>query len=553
MKYLSQKQRDKLFNMTKPVDDKTKKQIDDLFLEQGYLFKENNKGHRTAYCTCCQERFDLDGLEIEGIKISYDSQYKFMKHNENAKCPLCGKSVTVKDSERGRSKLIDRNYVAVFQKLRNQTIVLRTFAVMRDYAGDYENIETKYSEHYRIYYKPGEVYAFKRRNVSGWYIDERSYFCDDIDVYVQFEQMADIPKNLKYPQGFNGWNWFYGSVSYIPPTFYNEDVVSKSKLFKYSEFDSFYCMDNDEIIHRYLKFYCKHPVLCERLMKEGFEETLSQILRVKTSNVNYRSKTVKGFFRMNKTELKFLRSVERKYFLSALQVKRYDLPLNKETLDYVGREYYSKKDITSYLERNNTPFDSAYLINYLVKQNSDFSIWRDYVGWLLKYDFELSRKRLFPRYLQQEHDYMMEYDKRCEAAKREKANKEALEKFTERILPTLKSVYSYSDDSYIVRPFENTTEIITEGQIQNICVGGTYYTDGYMKGKTYLFCLREVKTPDVPFCTIEVDTHGKLIQARMKRNASPPEPVNAFISKWQKEYKKRAKKYINNITKKEVA
>ncbi len=544
MEYLSKKQVDKLFNMTKPIDDKTKKQIDkDLFLQEGYLFKENNKGHRTAYCTCCQKRFDLDGLEIEGIQISSDSRYKFMKHNENTVCPFCFKSVTVKDSGRGRSKLIDRGYIAVFQKLRNQTIVLRTFAVMRDYAGEYENVETKYSEHYRIYYKPGEVYSFKRQNVSYFWMRERDYFCDDIDSYVQFVQMANIPRNLKYPKGFNGWSWLYDAGVEISPVFYNEDIVTKSILFKYSEFDNFYCMDNDNILHKYLNFYCKHPILCERLMKEGFDNALSQILRARALSLNYRSKTVKGFFRMNKTELDFLKNTDRQNILNAIRVKQYGLNLNDKTLAYVRREYHSKNDIVAYVQTNNIPFDASDIINYLVKQQSDFSFYMDYVNWLIKYNFELTRKRMFPRYLKQEHDHMMEYNNRCEAMKREKANKEALKNFTEKLLPMLKSVYSYSDDKYIVRPFENTVEIITEGQVQNICVGGSHYTDGYMKGKTYLFCLRDIENPDVPFCTIEVDTHGQLIQARMKRNAAPPEAVSAFIGKWQKEYKRKVKKY----------
>lgn len=539
--YCTKEYKDKLFQMTKPIDEKIKREIDeDFFLQDGYLFKENNKYHRTAYCTCCQQRFDLDGMNIDGIQVSNDLPYKYMRHNETTKCPLCGKPVVVKDSGRGRSKLIDRGYVAIFQKLKNQMIVLRSFAVMRNYSGSYDEIETKYSEHYRIYFKPGEVHSFKRRNTSYYYLQEAEYFSKYSDCYITFEEMAKQPKSIKYPQGFNGWAWLYDRDVSICPVFYNCDVVLKSKYFKYSAFDEFCRCQNDDVLHKYLDFYCKHPVLAERLVKEGFSNILSQILRGGIDGLNYRAKTVKRFFKMNKSELNLLKDLNT---ARAVRVKYYGLTLTKKTFDYVMREYYHPHQIKGYLENNHIPCEYGELINYLVKQSSDFSIYRDYVNWLIKYNFELTRKKLFPRYLKQAHDEMMKYDVRCEALKKEKEDKEKFERFNSNILPFLQKIFSFSDDEYIVRPFENILEIINEGQIQNICVGGSFYTEKYLAGKTYLFCLREAKQPDTPYCTIEVGTNGRLIQSRIKNNGSPSEGAKAFIDKWQHIYSKNLKKY----------
>lgn len=44
--------KDKLFKMTRPLTQKFKQQVDnDLFLNEGYLFKECKKPIRTMYCT----------------------------------------------------------------------------------------------------------------------------------------------------------------------------------------------------------------------------------------------------------------------------------------------------------------------------------------------------------------------------------------------------------------------------------------------------------------------------------------------------------------------
>lgn len=539
--YCTKEYKDKLFKMTKPIDEKIKREIDeDFFLQEGYLFKENNKYHRTAYCTCCQQRFDLDGMNIDGIQVSNDLPYKYMKHNETTKCPLCGKPVVVKDSGRGRSKLIEKGYVAIFQKLKNQMIVLRSFAVMRNYSGNYDDIETKYSEHYRIYFKPGEVHSFRRRNNSHYYMQEVEYFSKYSDCYTTFEEMAKPPKNIKYPQGFYGWAWLYDRDVSIYPVFYNCDVVLKSKYFKYSAFDEFCSYNNDDVLHKYLGFYCKHPVLCERLVKEGYGKILAQKFRINSSvRLNYKAETVKGFFRMNKSELKILKQIND---IKAVNVKTYGLPLTQQTYAYIKREIYSLKEIKSYLSEKKIPCECSEFINYLVKQKSDFSIYYDYVKWLIKYKFELTHKSLFPRYLKQEHDKMMKYDARCEALKEIKKKEKEIKTFEKQILPFVQKVFTYQDDEFLIRPFSNIKEIIVEGQIQNICVGSQHYTNKYISGKTYLFCLRQIDFPDTPFCTIEVSPNGTLIQARAKHNGTPTDEAKAFIEEWQKFYKKNLKK-----------
>ena len=147
---------------------------------------------------------------------------------------------------------------------------------------------------------------------------------------------------------------------------------------------------------------------------------------------------------------------------------------------------------------------------------------------------------------------MMKYDIRMTELANEKAEKELRDNLKQNVLPFLNDNFVYSDNDFTVRPFQNKEEIIIEGQIQNICVGGERYTKPYMKGETYLFCLRKNDELDKPYCTIEVNTNGNLVQSRMKFNASPPDDVKAFIEKWQQVYKKNLKKH-KFIKQREVA
>lgn len=540
MSYLTKKQKDSLFKAIKPVNSKLLKQIDDeMLLQSGYLFKECK--NKTAYCTCCKKRFSLDGVTHNGLLIRQAKPQLYMRHNESTYCPNCEKPVVIKESGRGRSQLADIAYVAILQKLKNQTIVLRSFCIMKDYSKNYENVETQYSEHYRIYYKPGEVHAFKRRNVSYTWLSRNDYYNDYSKPYTSFEEMRNLPKRITYPTGIGGWYYLEAKDINQYAEYFGTDVVEQSKFFTYSCFEKFVneCPD-DVVLHKYLEFYCKHPVLAERLVKEGFTDLLSWILGCKgPKSLNYKSNTVKGFFKMDGSEIKELLKLND---YCALQIKEYGLPVNKDSLNYVKREYHSAAEIKSFLTTNNLPCEFEDIMKYLVKQKTDFSMYGDYVRWLIKYNLPINKKTLFPRYFKQEHDKMMEYNKRCEEIRKEKEDKKKMKNFESKILPYLKTVFEFSNDNFMIRPFYDGKEIINEGQIQNICVGQENYRNSYIAGNTYLFCMRRISAPDTPFVTIEVRPNGTLIQSRAERNASPPEDAKAFINEWQMFYKKNLKR-----------
>lgn len=89
------------------------------------------------------------------------------------------------------------------------------------------------------------------------------------------------------------------------------------------------------------------------------------------------------------------------------------------------------------------------------------------------------------------------------AAERRKKEEEKRKKLDEE-----RKKYEYEDDTYIIRLPQDSNEIIREGNMQRICIGG--YTSDHALGRTNLFFLRKKEDPTMPFYAIEMD-NSKII------------------------------------------
>lgn len=92
-----------------------------------------------------------------------------------------------------------------------------------------------------------------------------------------------------------------------------------------------------------------------------------------------------------------------------------------------------------------------------------------------------------------------------EEAERAKALDEKRAKIDEK-----RKKYEYEDEDYIIRLPKNGQEIISEGSIQRICIGG--YVNRHADGSTNLFFLRKKEEEGVPFYAIEVDNSKRVVQ-----------------------------------------
>jgi hypothetical protein len=147
----------------------------------------------------------------------------------------------------------------------------------------------------------------------------------------------------------------------------------------------------------------------------------------------------------------------------------------------------------------------------------------------------------------------MQREHEAEIAEKIKKHDKMTKEFQKNFLPKLLDVYSFSDENFVVRPFISVEEMITEGLVQSICVGGEQYLSKQIEGKGVICCCRKVDAPDTPYCTIELSNDGYVVQARMRKNNTPPLEVKEFIDKWEKYFTQQKKKVEKAVKQQEVA
>lgn len=587
--YCSESVKQYLFSKLRdPFEGLNKAEIEQICIEKEYLFIKRDKktGLYYGYCTCCHKWSELTALN-EAVYYAENAAWARREndylHNTLNHCPNCNRVVQIKDINRGRNRLSEKGYCAIWQKLSESILVLRTFAIKKIYGKSrLEDIEAAYSEHYRIFYVKGKgAYPFKRfEKIWDFYADHNCYFDKAYSGYNNFISMKELPTKLEYPTGvFFGLYYCY-NVPPLPTTeFFNVKVLDKVKWLKHSQYDNFFFFTNEEdkyLHHKFIEYYIKHPVLCERLMKEGFGNVIALHLVKNYLNanvINYNAKTVLKFFKLNnKAELKALKALcdEKKDSMKVIAkavnniavLKKNSIEITEKSLDFCIKNNLVNFDISKMC--TTLGISECSLIKYLIKKNYPLSDYRDYAGWLIKYNFEINNKSRFPRYPKKAHDELMKHNQRMEQAERIKRAKKQAEKtkaqwknFEKNILPMEQYVINAQNDKYLIRPFENAEEMIVEGTAQHICVGGVSYQEKQRSGKSIICCLRKIEEPETPYCTVEIDNNGYLIQARMAYNNTAPEDVKQFIDSVLKDFAKRKAKYEreskrNNI-KKEVA
>lgn len=579
--YCSEDTKQYLFNKLKdPFEGLDKNKIEEICIAQEYLFikKDKKTGLYYGYCTCCHQWSNLTALNDAVYDVGNAAQARQENgylHNDFNYCPNCKRNVQIKDVGKSRKYLSEKGYCAIWQKLNESIIVLRTFAIKKHYGwNDVEKIKAAYSEHYRIFYVKGKgAYPFVRNETAfDFYADSDCYFYRSYQKYNNYRLMSKLPSSLEYPTAYFG-NSYY-SIKLPKTEFFNVKVLKKVKWLEHSQYNAFFQNTMPQawfLHHKFIEYYIKHPVLCERLMKESFGDVIALHLAKHYLNahvINYNAKTVMKFFKLNnKAEVKVLKNFcnQNKNNMNKIArvvnnvaaLKKYSVEVTEKALAYSVKEYSLDNpkfplvcDVLNVSEHD--------LLKYLIKKDYSLSDYCDYAGWLEKYNFEINNKSLFPRYPKKAHDELMQHNMRMEKIERaQKAKKEAEKTkakwkgFSKNILPKMQYVIKSHNDKYLIRPFESAEEMIYEGTTQHICVGDSRYQHTQYTGAAFICCVREIDKPDTPFCTVEISKNGVLVQARMAYNNPAPEEVKAFIKSVLKDFSKRREEYERKQNKKE--
>lgn len=117
-------------------------------------------------------------------------------------------------------------------------------------------------------------------------------------------------------------------------------------------------------------------------------------------------------------------------------------------------------------------------------------------------------REVFPGDLHAQHG---EYTRRIQHmrnAEKDEQIAENIERFTD--------AFAFEFGGLILRPAQDSAEVIREGQTLSHCVGG--YVDRYAAGKTVICVLRRAVEPDAPWRTVEITPDGRVVQDRGYRN-----------------------------------
>ena len=110
----------------------------------------------------------------------------------------------------------------------------------------------------------------------------------------------------------------------------------------------------------------------------------------------------------------------------------------------------------------------------------------------------------------------IQYEERQARWDRDRAERMKREEKKRQEMDEKRKSYEYEDDDYIIRLPKSLNEIITEGSMQSICIGG--YTDRHARGDTNLFFIRKKSCPDNPFYAIEMSNSKVIVQIHGKFN-----------------------------------
>lgn len=162
----------------------------------------------------------------------------------------------------------------------------------------------------------------------------------------------------------------------------------------------------------------------------------------------------------------------------------------------------------------------------------NLSEYNDYINALIEIgEYATENKYLYPKDIVTAHDAIM-VKLTAFREKKEIEKKADLDKKIQRFAKML-SLFTFSDDKYIIRPLRSVLEMYEESRIMNHCI--KTYTNSYSKKECSLFTVRSKDAPDHPIVSVEIrhkEDGWFMVQARAKKNAVPEKEIQEFLNVW---------------------
>lgn len=559
----SRKRAEELVRLAPELSDPEKLAINALF--RAFLFKRNSTGE--VWTTCCRKhvfiRPDTDNAdELRILHAPHTPEPQSRWDNTpppkmRAKCPYCGKKVTVKELRySGRRKALREYQRAVVLRQWRGALWATAWDCSKDY-GTNEPLthapvltmlpKVKLLGVYR--FTPGKVEAATRV----WWSD------GPFDYSYQ-----DTPgKNAGHKGGMWHIHSPYGFCSELGKSY---DMIGLPELQKsalrWCRLEQVRIASDDFI--ELLTAACFYPKQVEWLVKLGLQDAVRDLAGRGVKNaaaVKWNANTPAAFLGCGVKELDAI-TKESDRPLVALRIYR---ALHDMTQAPTPEECAALADCADDRTlRVLLPRMKRYglripkLISYLEKirrhgkihwsNNTALSAYADYITAADGCGLDLSNTiHLLPRDFWEKHDTVTAAWSAICANRR---NSEANAKYKAR-LPKLTARYLYWSDTLLIRAPVNAGEIVEEGKRLEHCVGG--YADRHLSGKTTILFLRRRDKPHVPLVTIEMDgnTIRQVYGYRNDCASCPENPkgiparklYGAFLDEWLEWLNAGSKRY----------
>lgn len=470
-----------------------------------YLFFHWPRNHKYVelWCSSCLKYGTMDNPPRTVTSVEMGVLYG--KHNDEAICPWCGRTVTLKETGRlGKRKKLIEYHPVVYLKEKGGDLYARAYWARKDYQGEL-NQPPKFFLIGAYWFGAGRAsYTFP------------SYWRDTYETSVLEGDYNPNRKRITEP--FTE-DLSFGGCRYIGYTVFGLEEIQKSR-FRYCQYEKYEPKRSSALrweLMKYLSLCCLYPRQVEMLMKTGFERLVYDMVTGRKKNskvINWGEEDYLKAFGLDKQEMrafkdsgaspqiigeyKILRNKKLWTSFEDLAAIEEEFPINySEFLVFCKKRKLLPRKVCAYLTR----FVGGCSQNTMTLRRA-FEIWRDYLRMAEHLGYDLQDETVFwPRDLMDKHDQAAEEE-------RLKLLREHREKEAEQIMAAREQLerwrkkYNFTMGEYFIRIAEFPGEIVDEGKVLKHCVGG--YAERHMAGKTTILFLRRIDAPGASLYTIEM-------------------------------------------------
>ena len=325
----------------------------------------------------------------------------------------------------------------------------------------------------------------------------------------------------KYPDWYESNDWGWSSDDSFDPyaPIVNRDyILQHFPEYKYSAVDRYTGMN----IFKYLRLYEKFPQI-EYLTKLGLHNIAmsTQILRLCGKDKRFRKWLATNRYDISHSNY-YVSSI-----ITAYKTAKPIYEIDKFAKRKIKFDHAEKIDNVKALVKN----EVGKFLGYIEKQNTNFYSYRDYLNACEYLGIDMSEdKNRYPHNFKRWHDIRIDEYRSAKALKDEQERKVFYDKFVAVASKYLSLEYK-KKSAYMSIITKKPSELITEGEALNHCVGRMNYDQKFAREETLIFFIRNISSPDIPFVTVEysLEKH-KILQCYGDHDTRPDTKVLNYVN-----------------------